>query len=105
MADYVRLTDAMGIHGQGFEALVAIETGLVSQGELPRKVASIRVFLKSRSRHLRCWPRFFWSSGYTRQKIMNTLTFPLSATPEMPRDKASVQDPYASEAQTIDPAR
>ena len=26
---------------QGFEALVAIETGLVSHGELPRKVASI----------------------------------------------------------------
>jgi hypothetical protein len=26
---------------QGFKALVAIETGLVSQGELPRKVASI----------------------------------------------------------------
>ena len=26
---------------QGFEALVTIETGLVSQGELPRKVANI----------------------------------------------------------------
>jgi hypothetical protein len=26
---------------QGFEALVTIETGLVSQGELPRKVATI----------------------------------------------------------------
>ncbi len=26
---------------QGFEALVTIETGLVSKGELPRKVASI----------------------------------------------------------------
>jgi hypothetical protein len=31
---------------------------------------------------------------------MNTLTFPLSVAPEMPRDKASGQDTYASEAQT-----
>jgi hypothetical protein len=31
---------------------------------------------------------------------MFTLPFPLSAAPEMPRDKASEQDPYASEAQT-----
>jgi hypothetical protein len=31
---------------------------------------------------------------------MYTLPFPLSAAPEMPRDKASEQDPYASEAQT-----
>jgi excisionase family DNA binding protein len=31
---------------------------------------------------------------------MNTLTFPLSAIPDLPRDKASGQDPYASEAQT-----
>ena len=31
---------------------------------------------------------------------MNTLTSPLSAAPEMPRDKASGHDPYASEAQT-----
>jgi hypothetical protein len=31
---------------------------------------------------------------------MNTLTFPPPAAPEMPRDKAIGQDPYASEAQT-----
>ncbi len=31
---------------------------------------------------------------------MNTLTFPLSAVVEMPRNKASGQDPYASETQT-----
>jgi hypothetical protein len=31
---------------------------------------------------------------------MNTLTFPLSAIPDLPRDKTSGQDPYASEAQT-----
>jgi hypothetical protein len=43
---------------------------------------------------------FCWSSRYTWQNIMFTLPFPLSAAPEMPRDKASEQDPYASEAQT-----
>lgn len=31
---------------------------------------------------------------------MNTLTFPLSAIPDLPRNNASGQDPYASEAQT-----
>jgi hypothetical protein len=31
---------------------------------------------------------------------VNTLTFPHSAVTEVPRDKASGQDPYASEAQT-----
>jgi hypothetical protein len=31
---------------------------------------------------------------------MNTLTFPFSPFTEVPRDKASGQDPYASEAQT-----
>ena len=31
---------------------------------------------------------------------MNTLTFPLSGIPDLPRNKASGQDPYASEAQT-----
>ncbi|WP_291914177.1 hypothetical protein [Limnohabitans sp.] len=31
---------------------------------------------------------------------MNTLAFPPPAAPEMPRDKASGLDPYASEAQT-----
>ncbi len=31
---------------------------------------------------------------------MNTLTFPLSAIPDQPREQAVGQDPYASEAQT-----
>jgi len=31
---------------------------------------------------------------------MNTLSFPLSATQDLNRDKASAQDPYASESQT-----
>lgn len=31
---------------------------------------------------------------------MNTLTFPLSAIPDQPREQAAGQDPYASEAQT-----
>lgn len=31
---------------------------------------------------------------------MNTLFYPLSATPDLPRDKATDRDPYASAAQT-----